>query len=145
MKCESSSKKLRFGFVLLHECQVAIGDCPMVSGGPPIRLGERITEVQRTVDQHETLRRFRRIRNKEQLRISGRLRIKSLVEAGYTKREIKKATIDSLEAKQLLIESIRQKGWDNFAERSETIRRVLVATFSGRGSRSPVTISPIKC
>lgn len=141
---ECCSKKLRFGIVTEHKFEVALGDCPIVSCGPPIRLGKRVMTLQLTVDQYETLRWLRPRRKQEELRIPKRLRLKYLREAGYTTKAINEATNHAMEARKLLIASIRQKGWDKFAERSESIRCALISRFPVRRNKSGFTLTPIK-
>jgi hypothetical protein len=120
----NNNKKLRFGFVRVCEFQVALGDNPFVSHGPPIRLGRRlVVELGLTVDQHQTLRRFRPTRTKKQMMIPHKERVKALEAAGCKPEAIKRAAMEAYDARQRIMDSAKSMGWDEKSERPAEMLR----------------------
>lgn len=111
-----------FSTILVHECQLRVGDAPLVSCGVPVALGAKLGERIVDVDHYERVRRYQR-RHGSALLIKKKDRVDRLLAVGFSPEEIYQAALEASIERKRILESRTVQHWDKFNERLELTTR----------------------
>jgi uncharacterized protein YfiM (DUF2279 family) len=130
------SRQVAFGPVQIYHFEVALGNSPSVSSGPPICLGgflkQSVATVNRLALEKECEELLGEDRNKlkagrREMKLSSDVRVMMLLAAGVSRKEIEEATIAAWEARAEHMEAVQRRR--SKKERSDNFRRFFTQLF----------------